>query len=260
MSKRYKLFLGDCLEVMKKIPDNFVDFICCDLPFGSTASSWDKVINSKKLWEQYDRILKNTGTVALFSNGLFTPRLMLSNLDEYKYRWVWIKKNSTNFVHAKNRPMTLSEDILIFSKGSMGHASQLGDKRMTYNPQGLIPCHKVKKQGHSRFGTVAGNRPSHLKPEDTFVVEFTNYPTDVLTQFVDLPPNKKLHTNEKPVELLMYLVKTYTYENDVVLDNCMGSGSCGEAALKSTRKFIGIEKEEKYFNIAKERIENVTFC
>lgn len=254
---RYKLFLGDCLEVMKKIPDNFVNFICCDLPFGSTDSSWDKMLNSEKLWEQYNRILTSVGTVALFANGLFTPRLMLSNLKAYKYKWVWIKKNSTNFVHAKNRPMTLYEEILIFSKGSMGHKSQLGDRRMTYNPQGLIPCHKVQKQGHARFGTVAGNRPSHLNPEDVYVREYTNYPTDVLTQFSDLPPNKKLHTNEKPVELLEYLVKTYTYENEVVLDNCMGSGSCGVACLNTNRKFIGIELNEKYFNVAKKRIEDM---
>lgn len=252
MSK-YKLFLGDCLEVMKKIPDKSTDCIICDLPYGTTASTWDKIIDSKKLWEQYNRILKSTGTIVLFANGLFTPRVMLSNLNDYKYRWVWLKKNSTNFVHAKNRPMTKSEDILVFSKGAMGHKSQLGNKRMTYNPQGLIPVNKIRKSGKSNFtNTLAGKRPSH---KDEFLVEYTNYPTDILENFPEVNPNIKLHTNEKPIPLLEYLVKTYTNENDIVLDNCMGSGSTGVACINTNRKFIGIEKEEKYFNIAKERIE-----
>lgn len=250
-----ELYKGDCLEVMKKIPDKKVDCIICDLPYGSTASTWDKVINSKKLWEQYNRILKDNGTTILFANGLFTPRVILSNLKDYKYRWVWVKKNSTNFVHAKNRPMTKTEDIIVFSKGAMGHKSQLGDRRMTYNPQGLIPVNKIRKGGKSNFtNTLAGKRPSH---KDEFLVEFTNYPEDILMQFPELSPSKKLHTNEKPVSLLEYLIKTYTNENEIVLDNCMGSGSTGVACINTNRKFIGIEKEEKYFNIAEKRIRGV---
>lgn len=248
------LYNADCLEVMKSIESNSIDLILCDLPYGTTDSNWDKAIPMPLLWKEYDRILTKTGTVVLFSSGLFTPRVMCSNLKDYKYKITWVKRNATNFVHAKNRPMTKSEDILVFSKGSMGHKSQLGDKRMTYNPQGLIPCMQVQKQGKSRFGTVTGNRPSHLKEEETFIREWTNYPCDVLTDFPDLPPNKKLHTNEKPVKLLEYLIKTYSNENQTVLDNCMGSGSCGEACVNTNRNFIGIELDEKYFNIAKERI------
>lgn len=250
------LWQGDCLEEMCYINDHSVSLILCDLPYGTTASNWDKVIPMKYLWEHYDRILTDTGTVILFANGIFTPRVMLSNLEDYKYRWVWVKNNSTNFVHAKNRPMTKSEDILVFSKGAMGHKTQLGNRRMTYNPQGLIPCKKIIKQGKNRFGTVAGNRPSHLEEQDKFTREWTNYPCDILYDFPDLPPNKKLHTNEKPIPLLEYLIKTYTNEGETVLDNCMGSGSCGVACVNTNRNFIGIELDEGYFNIAKERINS----
>ena len=250
-----RAYLGDCLEILPKLEDKSIDLVLVDLPYGTTASNWDKAIPMNKLWEQYNRLLKDNGTALFFANGLFTPRVMMSNLDAYKYRWVWVKRNSTNFVHAKNRPMTKSEDILVFSKGAMGHASQLGDKRMTYNPQGIIPINKVIKAGKGRFGTVAGERPSH-KAE--FTREYTNYPTDVLLDFPELLSNQKTHTNEKPVELLEYLIKTYTNEGETVLDNCMGTGSCGVACKLTGRNFIGIELEKKYFAIAKDRIKGTS--
>lgn len=254
MKNDVRLYKGDCLDLMSYINDFSVDLILCDLPYGTTASNWDKEIPINYLWEHYDRILKPNGTIILFANGIFTPRVMSSNIEEYKYRLVWIKNNSTNFVHAKNRPLVKSEDILIFSKGSMGHKSLLGDKRMTYNPQGLIPCKQVIKQGKSRFGTVAGNRPSHLHEDEIFVREWTNYPCDVIMDIPDLPPNKKLHTNEKPVPLLEYLIKTYSNEGEIVLDNCMGSGTTGIASVNTNRNFYGIELSDKYFNIAQRRI------
>ena len=244
---------GDCLELMTDIPDGSVDLILCDLPYGTTASAWDKEIPADKLWQQYKRIISDNGSILLFASGLFEPRVMLSNIEDYKYKWVWVKNNSTNFVHAKNRPMTKHESILVFSKAPMGHISQLGDKRMTYNPQGLVVCSKNIKQGNGRFGTVAGERKSHLKSDESFTRKFTNFPTDVLVDFPDLPPNKKLHTNEKPVALLEYLIKTYSNEYDVVLDNCMGSGSTGVACVNVNRNFIGMELNENYFNIARER-------
>lgn len=247
------LYLGDCLEIMKDIDDNSIDCVICDLPYGTTASNWDKAIPMELLWKEYNRILTDIGTVVLFASGIFTPRVTASNLKQYKYRWVWLKNNSTNFVHAKNRPLTKSEDILVFSKGAMGHKSQLGSKRMIYNPQGIIPCNKKIKLGKGRFGTVAGCRPSH---KEEFVREYTNYPTDILTDFPDIATSKKLHTNEKPIPLLEYLVKTYTYESNLVLDNCMGSGTCGVACKNLNRRFIGIELNEDYYNIAKERINN----
>ena len=239
---------------MKDIPDKSIDMILCDLPYGTTASSWDKILPSEKLWNHYNRIINDNGSICLFASGLFEPRVMLSNINDYKYKWVWVKNNSTNFVHAKNRPMTKHESILVFSKAPMGHKSQLGDRRQIYNPQGLIPINKTIKAGKGRFGTVAGIRPSH---KEEFLREYTNYPNDVLIDFPEVPSFKKLHTNEKPVELLEYLIKTYTNENSIVLDNCMGSGSTGVACINTNRNFIGIELDENYFNIAKDRIETV---
>ena len=249
-----KIYNGDCLDIMNDISDKSIDCIICDLPFGTTASNWDKIIPMEELWKQYNRILTDIGTVVLFANGLFTPRVMLSNLKDYKYRWVWVKRNSTNFVHAKNRPLVLSEDILVFSKGSMGHISQLGAKRMVYNPQGLIPVNKIRKGGKSNFtGTLAGKRPSH---KDEFLVEYTNYPTDVLTNFPELSPAKKIHTNEKPIELLEYLIKTYSNEGDLILDNCSGSGSLAIACHNLKRRFICIEKDYDYWKASVERLKD----
>lgn len=248
---RINLYKGDCLEIMKDIPDRSIDLILCDLPYGTTASSWDKELPADKLWQEYSRIISNNGSVLLFASGLFEPRVMLSNIDDYKYKWVWVKNNSTNFVHAKNRPMTKHESILVFSKAPMGHISQLGDKRMTYNPQGLVPINKKIKAGKGRFGTVAGIRPSH---KSEFLREYTNYPNDVLLDFPEPAANEKVHTNEKPVPLLEYFIKTYSNENETVLDNCMGSGSTGVACVNTGRNFIGIELNENYYNVATERI------
>lgn len=250
-----ELYKGDCLEVLKNISDQSIDLICCDLPYGATANNWDKQIPMGKLWQEYKRLIKPNGVIALFASGMFVPRVIISNLEWYKYSWIWLKRNSTGFIHAKNRPMTIHEQILVFSPAPMGHKSQLGDKRMTYNPQGLVPCKLRQKQGVSRMGSIVGRRPSHLQYEESYVREWTNYPTDVLTDFPDLPPNKKLHTNEKPVPLLEYLIRTYTDEGGIVLDNCMGSGSCGVACVNTGRDFVGIEIDEDYFNIAEERIK-----
>ena len=245
------LYNGDCLEIMKDIPDKSVDLILCDLPYGTTASEWDKVIPANLLWEQYNRILSPNGSVLLFASGLFTPQVMLSNISAYKYKYVWIKNTATNFVHAKNRPMTKHEDILVFSNAPMGHVSLLGDKRMLYNPQGLIPIHKEKKASPNRFGTIAGKRKSHVTQ---YTQTYTNYPDDVLSNFPETLSSKKTHPNEKPVTLLEYLIKTYTNEGDTVLDNCMGSGSTGVACVNTGRNFIGMELDDQYFKIAQERI------
>ena len=180
LGKRVLLKQGDCLELMKEIPDKSIDLVLCDLPYGTTASNWDKALPMNLLWEQYDRIIKDVGSVVLFASGMFEPRVILSNLEHYKYKWVWVKNKSTNFVHAKNRPMTKHESILVFSKAPMGHASQLGEKRMRYNPQGLVKINKTVKAGKSKFGTVAGKRPSH---KEEYIAEYTNYPNDVLTGF-----------------------------------------------------------------------------
>lgn len=248
------IFNEDCLKVMDGLITKGVkvDMILCDLPFGTTASNWDKILPAKDLWKRYESLINNVGSIVLFASGQFMPYLLSSNLPLFKYQWVWVKKNSTNFVHAKNRPMTKCEYILVFSKAPMGHASQLGDKRMIYNPQGLIPVNKIRKGGKNNFtNTIAGKRPSH---KDEFLVENTNYPEDILVQFPELSPNKKIHTNEKPVALLEYLIRTYTNEGCLVMDNTMGVGSTCIACQNTNRRFIGIELEQKYYDIALNRL------
>ena len=248
MSERVQLLNGDCLDLMKQIPDGSVDMVLCDLPYGTTDCKWDVIIPFEILWEQYKRIRKPYAPILLFGSEPFSTLLRSSNLDEFRYDWIWIKSQAADFVHAKNRPMKNYEIISAFCKLPMGHVSQLGEKRMPYNPQGLIPCRKIKS-GDKKFGTHIGQRPSH---KDKYISEFTNYPTAVLS-FPQI--GKKYHPTQKPVALLEYLIKTYTNEGELVLDNCMGSGSTGVACLNTNRRFIGIEKNEKYFAIAKERIE-----
>ena len=251
-----KIHQGDCLELMKQIDDKSVDMVLCDLPYGTTECKWDSIISSIKLWKQYKRIISNTGSVVLFSGGQFTPRLILSNLEMFKYKYVWIKNNTTNFVHAKNRPLTKHEDVLVFSNSPMGHKSQLGDKRMKYNPQGLIEINQTIKAGKGRFGTVAGERPSHKKE---FKRTHTGYPKDVLFDFPEPSANKKFHTSQKPIKLLEYLIKTYTDKGDIVLDNCIGSGSTALACRNTNRNFIGMEKEQEYVDIANRRLSQEGF-
>lgn len=239
---------GDCLELMKEIPDGSVDMILCDLPYGTTASSWDKIINLKEIWKHYERIINpNGGAIALFASGQFSYKLIASNEKLFKYKWIWLKSKRGNFVNAKNRPMTAYEEIMMFSKGNTANGSKI---KMAYYPQGLIRKETVRKnKSGTRFGTMAGKRPSH---KSEFVSEYTNYPCDVL---IFNSVSKPVHSTEKPVALLEYLIKTYTNEGDTVLDNCMGSGSTGVACINTNRNFIGYELDEKYFEIAKQRLE-----
>lgn len=238
---------GDCLELMKGIPDGSVDMILCDLPYGTTASAWDKVIQSDKLWEQYRRIIKPRSAIVLFASGQFTNKLINSQNDIYRYKWIWVKNRPGNFVNANNRPMTRYEEICVFSDGITANTKHL-ERKMVYNPQGLIEVNKVIKQSDKQFGTMAGKRPSQTR---VMFQKFTNYPSDVLS--FDVAKNPQ-HPTQKPVALLEYLIKTYTHEGETVLDNCMGSGSAGVACVNTGRGFIGMELEDKYFKIAEQRI------
>ena len=250
MVNNVQLFKGDCLEIMKEIPSKSIDMILCDLPYGTTACKWDVVIPFEPLWEQYNRVIKNNGAIVLFGSEPFSSVLRMSNIKNYKYDWIWEKSTSAGFVHAKNMPMKRHENISVFSLGKMGHKSQLGEKRMIYNPQGLIEVDKIHKRPTTGMVNVIGKRPSHKKE---FKVKYENYPTSVL-KFPN-SNNKNVHPTQKPVNLLEYLIRTYTKEEETVLDNCMGSGSTGVACMNTNRRFIGIEKEEEYFEIAKERID-----
>lgn len=248
---KHKIICGDCLEVMPEIPNNPIDMVLCDLPYGATACEWDKLIPINKLWSEYSRIISDIGSIVLFSNGQFTPRLMSSNLEMFKYKYVWIKNNTTNFVHSKNRPLTKHEDILVFSKAPMGHKSLLKEKRMVYNPQGLIETNQIIKAGKGRFGTVAGKRPSHKKE---FKRTHTNYPTDVLIDYPEPSANIKQHTSQKPIALFEYLIKTYTNEGDLILDNCVGSGTTLVASERLKRNSIGIDLLEKWCETSYKRL------
>lgn len=239
---------GDCLKLMKDIPDRSIDMILCDLPYGTTASAWDKVIQSDKLWKQYRRIIKPRGAIVLFASGQFTNKLINSQDDIYRYKWIWVKNRPGNFVNAKNRPMTRYEEICVFSDGITAN-TKYPERKMSYNPQGLVAINKIKNNSDTKFGTMVGKRPSQKKAT---VQKFTNYPNDVLSFDVITKPQ---HPTQKPVPLLEYLIKTYTREGETVLDNCMGSGSTGVACVNTDRNFIGMELDPKYFEIAKNRIK-----
>lgn len=241
---------GDCLALMKDIPDGSVDMVLADLPYGTTACKWDTCIPFEPLWAQYHRIVNLTGAVILFGAEPFSTKLRMSNLDEYKYDWIWMKTRSIGFMNAKNKPLNDHEIISVFSSGTCANKSS---NRMLYNPQGLVEYNKkvggekkcpADKEGH-RF-----SRPSHKK---SYVQKYTNYPKQIL-KFPSEP--KPIHPTQKPVPLLEYLIRTYTNPGMTVLDNCMGSGSTGVACVNTNRNFIGIELDEGYFQIAKQRIEN----
>lgn len=242
---------ADCLEAMKFIPDKAIDCIICDLPYGTTACKWDVVIPFDKLWEQYNRIIKSNGVICLFGSEPFSSYLRMSNIKHYKYDWIWKKTTSTGFQHAKNMPLKNYEIISIFSNGSMGHKSLLGDRRMTYNPQGIIRVNKISKNTKNKWGNIAGKRPSH---KERFLTEFANYPTMIL----EFPIDKGVgHPTAKPVALIEYLIKTYSDEGELILDNTMGSGSTGVACINNGRRFIGIELDDNYYDIACRRVKDV---
>ena len=228
---------GDCLEVMKDIPDESIDMILCDLPYGTTRNKWDSIIPLDKLWNEYERIIKDNGAIVLFSQMPFTAELTHSNLKLFKYEWIWEKDNGTGFLNAKKMPLKIHENILVFYK-----------KLPTYNPQmrtGFKP-YKCKQGRHStNYGLYEQGHITESNGE--------RYPIDI----IEFKKDSGLHPTQKPVALLEYLIKTYTNEGDVVLDNCMGSGSTGVACVNTNRDFIGIELDEKYFNIAKERINKM---
>lgn len=245
MDNNVTLYRGDCLEKMKDIPDGSVDMILCDLPYGTTECKWDSVIPFDKLWEQYERIIKDNGAIVLTATQPFTSKLVLSNTKLFKYSLVWRKTRIQGFAQAPYRFMTEHEDILVFSRGGCAKNAKI---RMKYNPQGLVYSPKVVK------GKKANASAHRLRKTDQkdFVSEWTNYPKSVIEIGSEFKP---IHPTQKPVPLFEYLIKTYTDEGDTVLDNCMGSGTTGVACINTNRNFIGIELDDNYFNIATERIK-----
>lgn len=236
---------GNCLELMKEIPNESIDMILCDLPYGTTPLHWDSILDSKKLWKEYDKIVKPNGAIVLFGQEPFSSLLRMSNMKNYRYDWYWEKERLTNVFQVKRRSGKTVENIMVFYK-----------EQCKYNPQKNIHTGKkvTNKIGeNARWSVTQSGEKQSTKPFE-YHDDGTRYPTQVL-RFNRDNPRTRLHPTQKPVELLEYLIKTYTDEEETVLDNCMGSGSTGVACLNTNRNFIGMELDEHYFQIAKERIE-----
>ncbi len=255
-TENIKLYCGDCIEKMKLIADDSVDLVLCDLPYGTTKCKWDAIIDMNKLWEHYRRIVKKpSGVILLFGQQPFTSMLISSNYEWFKYNLIWKKNKTTQFLLANYRPMKCTEDICVFSKGGAAAASKKKGN-MTYNPQGLEPVNIKKKNSAARIGKML-NQPHHLGPNNKltsnseYTQKFTNYPSELIEFDIEYDT---VHETQKPVKLIEYLIKTYSNEGDVVLDNTMGSGTTGIGCVNTNRKFIGIELDEKYFKLSKFRI------
>lgn len=265
---KVKLLQGECLELMRKIPDGKVDLICCDLPYGTTDShgtkkknnrflEWDNIIPLDELWKEYKRILKPNGVVCLTADQPFTSRLIISNIEWFKYELIWKKNITTGFLLANYRPMKQTEDVVIFSAGGASAAAKKANNAMTYNPQGLIEKKVVKKNNKKRLGKFLLNedflgKNNSLLSEKEYTQQYTNYPKEIIEFDMD---RDTIHPTQKPVSLMEYLIKTYSNEGETVLDNTMGSGTTGVACVRTNRNFIGMELSEEYFKLAKERID-----
>ena len=235
-----QLYNGDCLEIMKNIPDGSIDMILCDLPYGTTACKWDTIIPFEPLWEQYNRVIKDNGAIVLTASQPFTSALIMSNPKLFRHQWVWDKKVSASFVLCNVAPMKVHEDVLVFSR-----------KKVNYYPI-MTPKDKPRTDKHKQkqFETAPLQ-----KRFDHPITYDKSYPKSII-EISNRSGKRGLHPTQKPVALFEYLIKTYTNEGETVLDNTMGSGTTGVACLNTNRNFIGIELDENYFNIAKQRIED----
>lgn len=241
MKDSVKLYLGDCLDVMNNIPDHSVDMVLCDLPYGTTSCSWDTIIPFEPLWEQYHRVCKENAVIALFASQPFTSMLVMSNINEFRHEWIWIKNRGSNFANTVREPMKEHEEILIFSKGKWTYNKQMQERtgggldRAKYNVSW-----RTSSDNYRKFDDRENNQIGELR---------------VPSSWQKFNTETGLHPTQKPVELCEYLIRTYSNVGDTILDNCMGSGTTGVACMNTGRNFIGIEREQKYFNIAKKRIE-----
>ena len=241
VKSNYTLYQGECLHIMKDFPDNSIDAIICDLPYGTTECEWDVIIPFEPMWEQIKRIRKDTTPILLFGNEPFSSYLRSSNIDEYKYDIYWQKERATNIFQVSKRPGKVIENICVFYK-----------KQCTYNPQMITYTgpKRTNKVKNGKLGTLVDSGKGTPKEyQDTgkrYPLQIVEFKRDVLTS--------NLHPTQKPIELMKYLVRTFTNEGDTVLDFTMGSGTTGEACIELQRKFIGIELKQGYFNIAKNRL------
>jgi len=243
-----KSYLGDCLVVMNDIPDKSIDMILCDLPYGTTACSWDNIIPFEPLWVQYNRIIKDNGAIVLFGQQPFTSLLITSNPGMFKYMMYWKKSRPGGYVNAKLKPLKDVEEIIVFSNGSTANGSR---NNMPYYPQGLVEVNKKWKRPKNYTGNGKVNHFREATPLER-VIQYENYPRQILEY--SNSNYKSIHATQKPVDLLEYLINTYSVTGEIILDNCSGSGSSAIAAINSNRKFIIIENDPTYYHSANERI------
>ena len=244
-----ELLQGDCLDILPTLADKSVDAIITDIPYGTTACKWDVIIPLDKMWEQVKRLCK--GAFVTTASQPFTSVLIMSNLQWFKYEWVWHKNRGLGFQHAQNMPIKQHENIVVFSRNPMGHKSILGDRRMIYNPLGVAETGEIKVVSAKKHGQNLGARPNQVGR--AYKVK-TGFPVSVL-DFQSVTTNEGEHPTQKPVALYEYLIKTYTNEGDTVLDFCMGSGTTLVACVNTNRNGIGIEREKSYFDIAQRRVK-----
>ena len=240
---------GDCLEVTRQFPDKSIDMILCDLPYGTTACEWDTVIPFDPLWEQYNRIIKKHGAIVLFGIEPFASNLRMSNIKNYKHEWVWNKEQAGNFIQAKNHPLRVTENIMVFCNEKVKYYPIM-EKAKEENKRPL----SIKLQKTNFLGKVS---QGEFKPSENYNPDL-RYPKNILVFNAgskECNNVNRVHPTQKPVALCEYLIKTYTLPGEVVLDNCIGSGTTAIACINTGRNFIGVEIEEKYVKIARERIE-----
>ncbi|MFW6016307.1 MAG: DNA-methyltransferase [bacterium] len=234
------VYYGDCLDLMRSIDDNSIDLILCDLPYGTTQCKWDENISFKELWREYKRIIKNNRAIVLMASQPFTSTLIMSNIDMFKYCWVWNKRKGGNPLLSKIQPIKVTEDIVVFGKG-----------KILYKPI-MEKRDKIKVRGKNR-GVISETNNNIFFDKDK---RYTHkYPKNIIN-ISNANQRNRLHPTQKPVELFEYLIRTYTNEGDLVLDNCAGSGTTGIACMNLNRKYILIEKDKKYIDIIKKRIYN----
>ena len=245
---KIELIQGDCLEKMKDIPDGSIDMILCDLPYGTTACKWDSILPFDKLWKEYERIITDNGAIVLTASQPFTSALVMSNPKMFKHEWIWEKQKAANFMNMKTAPAKYHENILVFAKNTPTYnpimwqiEESKRDKRKTVNH-----CIEPKESHY-------GNMKIKIRKED----DGSRYPKSILK--IDKSINKNLHPTAKPLELMQYLIKTYSNEDDVVMDNCMGSNTTGLACKELNRQYIGIEKEKSYYDISVKRVTECLF-
>ena len=262
-----KIYNEDCLEGMKKIPDKSVDMVLCDLPYEVTALKWDKIIPLEKLWEQYERIIKDNGAIVLTATQPFTSKLVMSNPKFFKYEWIWEKQKANNFMGAKYQPLKYHENVLVFGKGRVNYHPQKYkvleiEEIMEMNKKELTNL--MKTRDYDRFGKIDRRKTFNenisnkeylgTKIKRGARAKDTGYRNPKSVLKINKEVNGLIHPTQKPVALFEYLIKTYTNENETVLDNCMGSGTTAIACINTNRNYIGFELDEEYYNLANERI------